>query len=243
MIAKVRSQNEILKLQSMTGLGVVTHDTLNEYRALSEEERKDGNVHLVLESEPIDANVVRYNNENSVKDMLDSMVGYDDTVTTMAQYNQLTPAEKNDGRIRVIGDAGGALHAAGVSYDNTTSGLEATDTQAAIDELDTHLSDKQDKDWEQVDIRSATQTISFPSEWNEILVTVYSPTSRRGAGFSIKLTPTMIEKHDIFATGYYTNSTSNGSCLIDTANGISVSSVSVNGNDVKSTFSLLVEKR
>lgn len=69
MIAKVRNQT----LDSFAGLGVVTHDTMAEYEALSEEEKMDGNVHLVLEEEPINANIVEYTDGKTVKDELDDI--------------------------------------------------------------------------------------------------------------------------------------------------------------------------
>lgn len=69
MIAKVRNQT----LDSFAGLGVVTHDTMAEYEALSQEEKMDGNVHLVLEEEPINANIVEYTDGKTVKDELDDI--------------------------------------------------------------------------------------------------------------------------------------------------------------------------
>jgi len=69
MIAKVRNQT----LDSFAGLGVVTHDTMAEYEALSQEEKMDGNIHLVLEEEPINANIVEYTDGKTVKDELDDI--------------------------------------------------------------------------------------------------------------------------------------------------------------------------
>lgn len=69
MIAKVRNQT----LDSFAGLGVVTHDTLAEYEALTDAEKMDGNVHLVLEEEPINANIVEYTNDKTVKEKLDDL--------------------------------------------------------------------------------------------------------------------------------------------------------------------------
>lgn len=70
-----------------------------------------------------------------IKTALDAKLEVDDTVTTLAQYQALSTAQKNDGRLRIIGDGGTGIHAAGVTYDNIVSGLSATDTQAAIDEV------------------------------------------------------------------------------------------------------------
>lgn len=69
MIAKVMNQT----LNSFAGLGVVIHDTLAEYEALTDAEKKDGNVHLVLEEEPINANIVKYTDDKTVKDELDDL--------------------------------------------------------------------------------------------------------------------------------------------------------------------------
>lgn len=55
---------------------------------------------------------------------------------TEAQYEALTQEEKMDGKIRVVGDSQGRNSAAVTAYDNTDSGLSATNVQSAIDELD-----------------------------------------------------------------------------------------------------------
>lgn len=60
-------------------------------------------------------------------------------VLTQAQYNALSEAEKNNGMTYYISDGegggGGSTTAAQVSYNNTTSGLSATNVQGAIDEV------------------------------------------------------------------------------------------------------------
>lgn len=54
---------------------------------------------------------------------------------TMAEYEALSEEEKNNGSIYFITDAGGQRDAITVTYNNTSSGLEATNLQDAIDEL------------------------------------------------------------------------------------------------------------
>ena len=68
--------------------------------------------------------------------------GADYVELTQAEYDLLTPAEKHNGKMYFITDApsgggggGGSPAAVDVSYDNTTSGLQATEVQSAIDEL------------------------------------------------------------------------------------------------------------
>ena len=54
---------------------------------------------------------------------------------TQAQYDALSEAEKKNGTVYYIYDSDALLDASDVSYDNTSSGLSAANTQAAIDEI------------------------------------------------------------------------------------------------------------
>ena len=54
---------------------------------------------------------------------------------TQAQYDALSEAEKKNGTVYYIYDSDAVLDAGDVSYDNTSSGLSAANTQAAIDEI------------------------------------------------------------------------------------------------------------
>lgn len=60
-------------------------------------------------------------------------------VLTQAEYNALSEAEKNNGMTYYISDGegggGGSTTASSVSYNNTSSGLSATNVQGAIDEV------------------------------------------------------------------------------------------------------------
>jgi len=74
-----------------------------------------------------------------LKDMYDLPKGYA-WAGTQAQWDAMTASEKAvyDGKIiAIIGDD--SIDAENVVYDNTTSGLTATDAQAAIDELSAGL--------------------------------------------------------------------------------------------------------
>lgn len=53
---------------------------------------------------------------------------------TKAQYEALPAAKQNDGTIYLITDGDGGWEAEDVSYDNTESGLTATNVQDAVDE-------------------------------------------------------------------------------------------------------------
>lgn len=104
----------------------------------------------------LDAINVIYDNTTSaltatnVQDALDEVVENIDglfNVLTKAQYDALTPVQQNDGTIYFVvldansgeiykdGKLFGTTTAVHISYDNTTSGLSATDVQEAIDEI------------------------------------------------------------------------------------------------------------
>ncbi len=55
---------------------------------------------------------------------------------TQAQYDALPASKNTDGVVRYITDADTVGDASAIDYDNTTSGLSATDVQDAIDEVD-----------------------------------------------------------------------------------------------------------
>lgn len=67
-------------------------------------------------------NGVRYFGDNSVE-------------LTQAQYDALSQAEKLNGTTYYITDGQNITTASAVTYDNTASGLTATDVQSAIDEV------------------------------------------------------------------------------------------------------------
>lgn len=54
---------------------------------------------------------------------------------TQAEWNELTTAERKVYDYAAFGDGGGSITAMTVSYDNTESGLESTNVQGAIDEV------------------------------------------------------------------------------------------------------------
>lgn len=54
---------------------------------------------------------------------------------TKAEYDALPEAKKMDGTVYMITDDTGGWEAENASYDNTTSGLTATNVQAALDEV------------------------------------------------------------------------------------------------------------
>lgn len=54
---------------------------------------------------------------------------------TKAEYDALSEAKKMDGTVYMITDDTGGWEAENASYDNTTSGLTATNVQDALDEI------------------------------------------------------------------------------------------------------------
>ena len=59
-----------------------------------------------------------------------------------------------------------AESAKNIGYNNTSSGLSATDAQGAIDEVNSSLS------WKYVDTKTGSTEISLPVKWNELNVVV-----------------------------------------------------------------------
>ena len=68
-------------------------------------------------------------------------------VDTDSKWNILTPSGvySFNGRVGAVVPASGDYDASDIDYDNTTSGLTATDVQDAIDEINTNVSGKADK--------------------------------------------------------------------------------------------------
>lgn len=60
---------------------------------------------------------------------------------TQAEYNALSQTEKNNGTVYFVTNStsAGSINAAAVSYNNTSSGLDATNVQSAINELKTAI--------------------------------------------------------------------------------------------------------
>lgn len=54
---------------------------------------------------------------------------------TQAQYDALSEAEKKNGTVYYIYDSDALLDASDVSYDNTSSGISATNVQSAVDSI------------------------------------------------------------------------------------------------------------
>lgn len=73
--------------------------------------------------------------QNEIDDIKDTMVAIEDK--TEEEYGDLTEEELMDGTIYNVGDEDedDAMHAAVVTYDNTESGMDAENVQAAVDEL------------------------------------------------------------------------------------------------------------
>ena len=57
-------------------------------------------------------------------------------ILTLAEYNALPDTKLTDGVVYYITDVAGIINADSVGYDNTTSGLVATNVQGALDEID-----------------------------------------------------------------------------------------------------------
>ncbi len=67
---------------------------------------------------------------------------------TQAEYDSLTTAQKNNGNFYFITDADPSYFSSeNIDYDNTDSGLTATDVQAAIDEVNTKVNSKASTNW------------------------------------------------------------------------------------------------
>jgi hypothetical protein len=67
---------------------------------------------------------------------------------TQAEYNSLSTAQKNNGNFYFIVDSDPSYFSAeNIDYDNTDSGLTATDIQTAIDEVNTKVNSKASTNW------------------------------------------------------------------------------------------------
>ena len=77
---------------------------------------------------------------------------------TKAQYDALPVAKQNDGTIYLITDDDGGWEAENSSYDNTDSGLSATNVQDALDELEDEKYEKPSGGIPKTDLASAVQT-------------------------------------------------------------------------------------
>ena len=71
---------------------------------------------------------------------------------TQAEYNELSDEEKNSEIVYLISDAYDIGEAEQISYDNSTSGLSATNVQGAVDELNTTINTRliTDDNWNNV---------------------------------------------------------------------------------------------
>lgn len=146
----------------------------------------------------LDAINIIYDNTTSsltatnVQDALDEVVDNIDglfSVLTKVQYDALTPAQKADGTIYFVvldSDTGeiykddklfGATTAVHVSYDNTSTGLVATNIQDAVDELAGALSVAH------VSITQAAYDTLTPAE--KANGTVYFVTPASGSGYKV----------------------------------------------------------
>ena len=91
----------------------------------------------------LEANDIAYDNTDStltatnVQDAITELSTTSSGVVslTQAQYNELTPAQQNNGTVYMITDGTDGWLASDSIYINTTSGLTATNVQDAIDEL------------------------------------------------------------------------------------------------------------
>lgn len=76
--------------------------------------------------------------DNTEYDIVDASATHIQTVT-LAQWNLLTPEQQASGDYVVTGVSASPLGANLIPYDNTTSGLSATNTQSAIDEVNNKI--------------------------------------------------------------------------------------------------------
>ncbi len=143
-----------------------------EYDALTPEQKNNGSEYFVYDSvndvgfiyrynhvygsSTIEAENVIYDNTGtqiSVTNVQDALTELDAelnslfSLVSLAQYNELTPEQKNNGTVYFVSlgaNAGeiyknnklyGSTRALKISYDNTTSNLTATDVQSALDEI------------------------------------------------------------------------------------------------------------
>ena len=95
---------------------------------------------------------------------------------TQAQYDALSEAEKKNGTVYYIYDSDALLDASDVSYDNSSSGLSATNVQVAVDEVKNGLSNK----IKYIDIDLAGKAVTrADSGWYYANVTVSLPTGAK----------------------------------------------------------------
>jgi hypothetical protein len=155
-----------------------------------------------------------------------------------------TPAVSLVAAINAITGGGGAVAASAVSYDNTNSGMTATNVQDAIDELKTDIGNiPSSADFAYVGEQTGATALSVPPTAKEILVYVqYVVSGGTVPCCSVAHFLTAMGKVYIDGGGYY-GSTQGFYTRVgydDTAHEVQLLSAQSDGSDVSSTTKLIV---
>ena len=95
---------------------------------------------------------------------------------TKAEYDALPDAKKMDGTVYMITDDDGGWEAERSTYDNTTSGLTATNVQSALDELTTRSKKTN---------YYIKRSVALSTEWNSIAFDVDSSLNLKTCAFIV----------------------------------------------------------
>jgi hypothetical protein len=160
---------------------------------------------------------------------------------TLAQFNDLPLTGSADG-FYVIGDGqgGSGINASEINYDNTDSGMTATDVQDAIDELN---ADKVGE-WELVGTASGTNSVAIDATTVKEICVVWA---WNAIGFSTILPSVFLNNKGAInqiRNGYYQSAGANeGSTISVSPTSISIIDFFVNGANKVSEATLKVYKR
>lgn len=137
----------------------------------------------------------RYLNGNLLR-----VTGDGGTELTWAQFEALTPEQKASG-LYYIPDAPNNGSAENVSYDNTTSELEATDVQSAIDELKEMIDEGGGSTKSIINITNSTEDLSGQTvtvSMQGVTVT----TATMGTGYSVQVNVSLVGTYTVTCGGY-----------------------------------------
>lgn len=102
--------------------------------------------------------------------------------------------------------------ASGISYDNTDSGLTADDVQAVIDELNANNT------WKVGGSETGATSIDLPATFNELTILIHQ-TNDYSLCYSLSIIKNELSSSDrIFRSGYYISDSNNGCVYVNVSN-------------------------
>ena len=177
------------------------------------------------------------NTANAIAGTVDAKVGLLADLTTTDRTSIVNA-------INEVNAAVGTPTAEQVTYDNTGSGLTATNVQDAIDEVAQGGGGGGVGAWTLVDTKTGTSdTIALSNTMTEIYVIV---TDSNGDGYFSSVFPmaSLSATNKDVVSGYYNSSSSNGGCTIEISNAaVRLKSLNFNGNSIASTSIITVYSR